>query len=202
MTHSFQNRLVGVVVLTAILAIFLPDLLQQETTNETHVLIPEKIPPRPNVMPMVVEQQAYPEMKEADFEQAKRKHIPQFSDQPTIQGVTIGESTAVSLQPETKTTVITDTVSSLRPLPKKNAWTLQVGTFADAANVNRLLKQLSKQGWSVYTVPQTVRKGQLTRVFIGPELDQNRLKSIQKKIKKTLKTDSVILKFQPTHQVG
>ncbi|MBL6734787.1 MAG: SPOR domain-containing protein, partial [Shewanellaceae bacterium] len=148
----------------------------------------------------LVKQRTFPVVDDSEFEQAKQKHIAQFSGQPEIKGVTVGE--VIDTPTEAEPAANLRAASSLRPLPKGHAWTLQVGTFASAANVNRLLQQLSKQGWSVYTVPQTVVEGKLTRVFIGPELDQNRLKSIQKKIKETFKTKSVIVKFYPTHQVG
>lgn len=52
------------------------------------------------------------------------------------------------------------------------AYAIQVGTFSNTQNADKLIKQLETHGFKAYTAMVTTSKGKMTRVIVGP-IDQN-----------------------------
>ncbi|MGB5447030.1 MAG: SPOR domain-containing protein [Psychromonas sp.] len=84
------------------------------------------------------------------------------------------------------------------PLPD-NAWIIQIGAFQNAANIKALLKQLHTAGFQAHSVPAEIRDGVLTRVFVGPDVSQARLKEQLPRLKKLTNLDGKILPFKATN---
>lgn len=55
--------------------------------------------------------------------------------------------------------------SAVTPSASSGEWAVQVGSFGEPANVERLQTQLRNQGFNVYTRP---RDNNLTSVYVGP----------------------------------
>jgi DedD protein len=52
------------------------------------------------------------------------------------------------------------------------AWAVQIGSFASAANADKLLRQLKSQGFSAYVSPSGVGVAARYRVRVGPLADR------------------------------
>lgn len=51
-------------------------------------------------------------------------------------------------------------------------WVIQLGSFGNKANVKQLVKTLKDAGYRAYTRPIVTASGELTKVFVGPEIEK------------------------------
>jgi DedD protein len=52
---------------------------------------------------------------------------------------------------------------------------VQLGSFGNQKNVNELLQKLEKAGYRSFSRKVQTSAGRLTKVFVGPELDKEKL---------------------------
>lgn len=67
----------------------------------------------------------------------------------------------------------------LKKLKKLKGWAFKLGLFNDAANADRLIQKVIKNGWGA----QMVKEKQLFAVYVGPFHSEEAAKQIQKEIK-------------------
>lgn len=71
------------------------------------------------------------------------------------------------------------------------AWILQLATFKDENNAKGLRKKLIAGGYKVF-----IRKQEnLLRVYVGPELQRERLESLKLELKQSYGLDGIIVRF-------
>lgn len=80
------------------------------------------------------------------------------------------------------------------------AWTLQLGAFSNAANVDALVKKLRKAGFKAYTLPAKPVDGSLTKVFVGPDVSQAKVERLKVEVKALTKLDGKVLSYNPLEQ--
>lgn len=172
MSSQFHNRLVGTIVIVALGVIFLPDILdgKKDREQETFSEIPLK--------PAVVE---------------KRPEHTNFEVLPVAETMTI-DSTKKTQGTE-KNDLPKQSIKSTKTDPV--GWTIQLGTFSDAANVESLVAKLRLSGFTAYTVPNKLQKGVLTKVFVGPNISKDKLTKIQKEVEKLTKLKGRVVVFEP-----
>ena len=62
--------------------------------------------------------------------------------------------------------------------PQESAgWVIQLGSFRHQKNVRELFDILEKAGYRTFSRPVETPSGILTKVFVGPEIDQEKLKA-------------------------
>ena len=201
MNRQFQNRLVGTIVLAALGVIFLPDLLDGKKTQVVEEFT--EIPLRPvqssastdansgNATEPVEEFQvlsiAEPQDLSSDIvalgDEAPKKETnsvvePSASVTPTVNN------------PQTHNTNKTNS-------PVTAGFTLQLGGFNNVTNVKALIVELRKAGFNAYTLPKTPVEGKLTRVFVGPEVSEEKLKARQQPIFKLTGLKGKIVAYNP-----
>jgi len=71
------------------------------------------------------------------------------------------------------------------------AWTLQLASFKDSANARALRKQLLKAGHKVYSR----KTGALVKVYVGPEMNKQRLQALKKGLKEDFGLDGLLVRF-------
>lgn len=54
-------------------------------------------------------------------------------------------------------------------------WVVQLGSFGNQKNVNDLIRKLEKAGYRTFSRKVQTSAGRLTKVFVGPELDKEKL---------------------------
>ena len=79
----------------------------------------------------------------------------------------------------------------------KPGLTLQLGAFSNAANVKALVAQLRKNGFKAYTIPDNPKDGVLTKVFVGPDVSEVKLKKMQEDIERLTHLKGRIVPFNP-----
>ena len=58
---------------------------------------------------------------------------------------------------------------------QNQGWVVQLGSFGNLKNVNELIRKLEKAGYRVFTRKVQTSAGRLTKVFVGPEIDRDKL---------------------------
>jgi len=198
---QFKNRLVGVTILVASVVIFLPTVIDGKKTSYEDEFIATPIQPeiKQHSLPGGDEQIDQTESNSA--ENSNQMTNDEIAAQNKIQETPraknadweiedVAESVTVSKQPPKSV--------EKKQFPE-SAWTIQLGAFRNAENINTLLEQLRKAGFKAHTVPREVTDGVLTRVFVGPDVSQKRLKEQLPRLKKLTQLEGKILPFKATN---
>ncbi|WP_153913112.1 cell division protein DedD [Shewanella sp. TC10] len=219
MSAQFQNRLVGTVVIVALGVIFLPDLLDGKKQREIEEFT--EIPLRPVINEQtsdVIGEGYTPETFEVEeiaqtqdlgsSEQASNKETAkkEADSVKNNSGNKSGNNATKAKETQAKETQAKETspkqVAKTTPAvkkvePIKAGYTLQLGGFNNAKNVEELVKKLRQNGFTAYTLPVKPIDGSLTKVFVGPELSADKLKTYQAKIKKLNGLQGKIVQYNP-----
>ena len=70
---------------------------------------------------------------------------------------------------------------------KKESWTVQIGSFSDQSRVKKLIEQLHKKGFSTHTQKIMAGTESLTRVFIGQEASKKKADKLGERLEATMK---------------
>lgn len=206
-SNHFQNRLVGVIVFVALGVIFLPDILDGKKVHQEEQFA--EIPLRPEVAELTLPDDAIQAVDLSDKEQAFESD-EQASEQGSQDTWELVETNVETAKPVETAKVSTEakpqTGSETKPKQKPaqeavkptSAYTLQLGSFNNAANVKGLVSKLRAGGFNAYTLPATPVDGKLTKVFVGPETSQSKIKSLQPGVEKLTKLKGRIVAYSPT----
>lgn len=221
MSTPFQNRLVGTVIVAAIVIIFLPDILDGEkNSNQVHF---EKIPETP-VFTGKISTKKFPEDKLIEKEEkqlsdeqavdvlapvkdnassslnesAKLDEVNK-TDKVKVTPATARQSESVNITSNTSKS--TDIAKQKTNMPEravsKQAWVIHLGSFKHKQNVAQLLQKLKDNGYTTFTRPIKTKQGTLTKVFIGPELIKSSLDKKLPALKKLTNTQGKVALFEP-----
>lgn len=208
MSSQFHNRLVGTIVVVALGVIFLPDILdgKKERVQEEFAEIP--------LRPQSAGQQA-PEAFEvldvADTMTIKPKDSgdqapPQELEQQENGGWVVktdtsdsntGADTSVREQAKVEQPKSEPVAKAKQPDLKAPGWTLQLGSFRDAGNVEGLVEQLREAGFKAYTLPGKPVHGSLTKVFVGPDVSKAKVEKLLGEVEKITKLKGRVVPYNP-----
>ena len=183
MSGALQNRLVGTIILVAIAVIFLPDLLDGKKESKQNLFV--ELPPKPGikkvVAPETFDSQAIQEAvtrkveivndvalddKSTSAAEAEQVQDNAIQDELAAQRATVADSALA------QATVVDDKT------PKSLAgagWVVQLGSFRHQKNVRELLTVLEKNGYRAFSRQVQTSSGLLTKVFVGPDLQKDKL---------------------------
>ncbi|WP_163834482.1 SPOR domain-containing protein [Spartinivicinus ruber] len=218
MDDGLKQRLVGAIVLVALAVIFLPQLFDQETPYQ---VVKEPIPEPPVALtePAYIEQQR---QRVAE----RQAELASNSDQQQNTQSAIDEQEPVELvvneaeQPKEPVTevvpnqpiktvdaqgdkadkaiaVAQQTIPSLDEQGVPIAWTLQLATFGNQANADKLLNELRSAGYKAYSRQVARDQNSLTRVFVGPSLSKDSVILQQQSIAKRWSLPGLVMRFKP-----
>lgn len=211
MNSALQNRLVGTIIVVALVVILLPEILDGEKTqsNTEFVEIPESPPA------MVIESaEQFPQqtLEDKTFRQAE------LVDETPLDEILEGD-TEMSLQatldpavneenadlPQTQENKAV-TESSAQAIDveepdieievKDSGWVVQLGSFRYEKNVNELIATLKQAGYRAYSRPVKTNMGVLNKVFVGPELERSRLEQALPHLQELTKLKGKITAFE------
>lgn len=208
MSTPFQNRLVGTVIVAAVMIIFLPDILDGNK-NEYHAEF-EAIPTAPQAV-QVSTRQSFPnekfnELSKEDVidavavdEDESYTALKEFPHEESA----LDDATKVSPLSKEKS-IINSGNSPAKPtnaLPEKalpqTAWVVQLGSFRHEKNVKELILKLKKAGYIAFSRPIKTKNGTLTKVCVGPELIKSKLEEKLPDLKKLTGVQGKIARFKP-----
>ena len=187
MNTALQNRLVGTVIIVALAVIFLPDLLdgKKQTKQDIQVNIP-KVPEGLTMQaPRTIDVAALSEQAQAPENIVMETAV---DDEPSTELTPSSSTDTVATQPEVNSTSNNRSQTQKASLenqtqllfadPKDSAgWVVQLGSFRHQKNVRELMNVLEKAGYRTFSRPVQTPSGELTKVFVGPEIEQEKLKS-------------------------
>lgn len=99
------------------------------------------------------------------------------------------EKRSITLTEKKKITITPSSTAQTKPVNQSNTvsldgielkeagWVVQLGSFRHEKNVKELLKTLNNAGYRAYSRPVMTTVGELNKVFVGPELDKDKLES-------------------------
>lgn len=181
MTSALKNRLVGTIIIVALTVIFLPDFLdgKKQSSQEPFVTIPAS----PAIKP-IVEPEPFPSERVVNASQPPVT----VSDDIALDDGPEGD---IQPQPETRLpqgeTAEVETIDTLASQTVVEApdsssvddagWVIQLGSFRHEKNVQSLLDKLEKAGYRAFSRRITTSSGPLTKVFVGPDLEKQKLEA-------------------------
>ena len=194
MNTALQNRLVGTILVVALAVIFLPDLLdgQKQVQQDIQINIPK--PPAPLATHSLREVNIENIKQQAALPVVVEDIIADDTDVVSDDSDTgIGTDSDTQVTPEIDTAVATsppensktnltasleNQTQRLQADPQESAgWVIQLGSFRHQKNVRELFDILEKAGYRTFSRPVETPSGILTKVFVGPEIDQEKLKA-------------------------
>ncbi|WP_057832157.1 SPOR domain-containing protein [Colwellia sp. TT2012] len=204
MSTPFQNRLVGTVIVAAVVIIFLPDVLDGE--KQSHQADFEAIP-QAEVFSGKLINKPFPE------ENLVRQKAISISNEQAIDEVitdyTHGQSPKTAEKLKDKVAVTKPLAKApvkipnqlSKTLPEKavpqEAWVIHLGSFKDKSNVAQLLTKLKSMGYIAFTKPIKTKQGILTKVIIGPELIKSAMVKKLPALKKLTGIQGKVAYFEP-----
>lgn len=85
-------------------------------------------------------------------------------------------------------------VATAIPVPDRG-WVVQVGTFGNPKNVNRVMKDLRAKGFSPSSTPVRAKSGPATRVWVGPYAQRVDAARVRARIEQLLGTKGLITAY-------
>ena len=172
MDDGLKQRVVGALVLLALAVIFVPVLFEQERIEPVNT--ETLIPPSPTIAPPATREIRIPSVE---------KKAPEAS-------------IAFLPNPDEKQELF-DEAAGLDENGVPKSWVLQVASFKSNDRAIEFRDRLISDGHKAYLRQLTANQGQLTRVYVGPKINKDRLITEKQKIDKMYSVDSLLLKFDP-----
>ena len=208
MSTPFQNRLVGTIIVAAIAIIFLPDVLDGD--KKTYQDNFEAIPSTPQV-DFLQTNKSFPEEKLANLPVEPISDERALDEQSVIDSAKALKEKGVTVSTLSKEPVFSAVpavasakklvTEAIKKVPSKaiaqQAWIIQLGSFRHQNNVDDLLSKLQKAGYTAFTKPIKTKKGNLTKVCIGPELIKSSLEAKLPALKKLTHVQGKVTRFYP-----
>jgi DedD protein len=225
LSTPFQNRLVGTIIVAAVVIIFLPDLLDGE--KKSYQAEFEAIPKADDFSGQLTS-------KSFSENKLVRQKVTAATEEVAVDELEVNSENLIETEliaidttnkklatndknipvkaeelslPHEK--LITEIVvkeqleNNSMPvhLPEKaiakEAWAIHLGSFKNEKNVEQLLKKLKVNGYVVFTKPIKTKQGMLTKVIIGPELIKSTLVKKLPALKKLTGIQGKVAYFDP-----
>jgi DedD protein len=185
LASAFQNRLVGTVIIVALVVIFLPDILDGE--KQTHDGKFVSLPDAPE-MPLLQRVSSFSkeEIKQNSQRQIEIINEPAIDDEANSSSDNLEQSSTdtqndrvvESNTPQTDNEQNTAEKAVIAEVPvietdeASVGWVVQLGSFRHQKNVRELLNSLEKAGYRAFSRKVQTSNGELTKVFVGPDLNK------------------------------
>ena len=173
----------GTIIVVALAVIFLPDFLdgKKQTNREPFVSVPANPPKKP-----IVEPEPFPSERvaKAAVPAVEIEYETAIDDEPMVSSRDEDSGASVTQAPKEKVFEEQDNLASQTVIDNKGAaadddagWVIQLGSFRHEKNVKALLAKLERAGYRAFSRKIQTSSGPLNKVFVGPDLDKNKLES-------------------------
>jgi len=206
LSTPFQNRLVGTIIVAAVVIIFLPDVLDGEKKSHqtdfeaipNAAVFSGKLTTKPFPEDKLIHKKSEPTSNERAIDDivAQKTALIAKKQSDNVEAV----AAKITSQPQNKPPVQIAQKTS-KALPEKaiakEAWVIHLGSFKDKDNVAQLLKKLKSKGYIAFTKPIKTKQGVLTKVIIGPELIKSAMVKKLPALKKLTGIQGKVAYFEP-----
>lgn len=173
-----KQRIVGAIVVAAVIAIFVPLLFHRQLPSEKSLDLSSNIP-KPPAEPVYTTSNHGVQFR---FENIKQAPEPKLAAMVNPQQKQLSSKTDIK------------PALSLDKPPQ--AWVVKLGTFANKANVDRLVDKLRKDGYDAYEKALQRQNKTYTQVYVGPEIRKQKASDIQKQLASQFKLQGVVVEYQ------
>jgi len=189
MNDGIKQRLIGAVFLVALMIIFLPMFFGDRNVGTVDILI--EMPAKPAIPEFDISKPLQPNEKGSADQRFSAQHEAQNLE-PYV-------------KPETKLGIKQQAAKDLKELADKKvdannlpvSWTLQVASFKERSNAEKLRDKLRKGNYKAYIKFRPNVEPQMIRVFVGPVLERKSIVGIQASITKQYKLNGVVVRYLP-----
>ncbi len=224
MNSGFLNRLVGTSIVVVAAIIFIPNILDGEkvhfkdgfkaiperpefTTIEIRQEIDAKAELAPEIKPEALYDEIALDAEPASTEKVDSSEIKESVNTAANDAVSQQIQVVEEAKPEVEVVkpqqqIVEARIDSLKRSETANltsmAYVIQLGSFSHKANVEALMKKLRNAGFTAFTRPIKTRNGELTKVFVGPQLDKADLEQKLPELEKLTKLKGRLTQFDIT----
>jgi DedD protein len=198
MDRALKERIIGAVVLVVFVVLVVPVFLdgppedseivservllpgQEDQKSQTVVLDRNRTQPVPAAAtpaPAPASQEPAPQ-ETARQEPAQEEDVPEEPKPAVVQ-----EKPAEKVAPQPAPTQAASTTGM---------WAVQLGSFSNKENAEKLAADLRKQGYAAFLSQLTTESGQLHRVRIGPQKDRDSAEEMAKRLAKVGQEGQVV----------
>lgn len=183
MDVRIQQRLVGALVILALVLLIVPVVLDGDGR------IPEKItqiPPKPK----------RPDVSHIRVAEPVADVLPTLPDPPAE----TDSEPAVANPSEPDDAEVPDATADVAPAvaPGSRAWSVQVASFRDSAKAAELRDQLRERSYDTYVNEVLLSDGSVfTQVLVGPDGDLERVRQLQERILEQTGLQGLVVRYQP-----
>lgn len=215
MSRQSKERVLGFLLLLAIAAIFLPMLLDGDGARQGQLqaILPDR-PQADEITHYQPQYQPHPDSSDvapvrptADTNKSQSmalrpppapiSDIPASKQEPKSAPQVASKPIAKPSRTVSKTGAVKSKLGTDKPMLDQQGvpvgWTLQLASFKQRANAVALQEKLQKQGFKAYIR----NKGELSKVFVGPDLQKSTMQNLKRELKRKFKLDGLILRFRP-----
>jgi len=177
MNETLKQRIVGIAVITAIAAIFVPMLFDAPISDDelytNELVLPQE---QANNAPLLIDEPA-------------AKHIQKSLDNiPATNQDVLSQPTPVQVDLQSKAIQQSIKETSI------TGWILQVGSFSQEKNALEFRDKLRKNKFTAYVDSTTTNNhGTLYRLRVGPELDEKRALKTQQRLESLYKVKTLLI---------
>jgi DedD protein len=210
MVTQMKQRIVGGIVIICVLAIFLPILLHKPKTEKLQQ-VPMAIPKPTTVSEMSLQlpvQNGQQQAQDNTVATSTTATTPAQAVTTPAQKLAVAEQAVVRptavAQPTTvhsahkEAPVVDHSINSRilqSAISTPQAWVVQLASFANQANASKLVAQLRQKGFQAYTRTSHFNRHSITRVFVGPEINQNKIQQVKQNLNKQFHLSGVVRKY-------
>lgn len=187
MAAALQNRLIGTIILVALVVIFLPDILDGEKSVNRESFV--EVPPIPNHKRL----QSKEYLAEESVTKAASRDI-EILNEPAIDDPYSNENLDSNKESGSQTEP-TVSVDAENINTESVGWVVQLGSFRHEKNVKELLDKLENSGYRAFSRKVNTQSGVLTKVFVGPDVDKIKLESALPHLKEVTSLQGRITPF-------
>jgi DedD protein len=191
MDRALKERIIGIVVLVVFAVIVVPVFLDGPA-NDSAVITETLVLPGQN--PEARKQQTIV------LDRDRSEPVPAAVNTPPADKPVIEENPAQSSSDTAETRA---PATEIPAPPTKSAppasetsetgmWAVQLGSFANQANAERLAADLRKQGYAAFLSQLKTSGGSLQRVRVGPQKDRDSAEAVAAKLKAAGHTSQVV----------
>lgn len=189
MNHGLKQRLVGAAVLTGLVVIFLP-LLLDTTPQQEPKIESTNIPPKPSsefssrIVPLDT---APPQVQVPVPPQGAEAPAPAETPPPPAVPAAVGPATTG------------ENAGAAAPINQQRvgvtAWVVQLGSFSSEQNADDLVAKLRKKGFNGFVEKLYSTEGTRFRVRVGPELVRDKAQQTLDKLQKDLDLKGIVIRY-------
>ena len=192
MDDGIKQRLIGAVVLVALMVIFVPMFFVDEDVEPVDILI--EMPEKPPVPEFDISKPVKPS------EQAVDEPVDDSVGEPAEEAAE--KSVEKVVEEKAKPQLVEQSLEELKDkkvdaqsLPV--SWVLQVASFREQGNAEKLRDKLRKGGYKAYIKFRPDVEPKMVRVFVGPVLERKVIDKIKVSISKKFQLDGVVVRYLP-----